>query len=156
MSRIIASMIAGLAAMLCAPAAAQEDDLPYWASIDTQEANMRVGAGEKFPISWVYHAEGLPVKVIRFNQGWRYVEEPDGTQGWISASLLSRDRGAIVTGEGTTDIRAEPTGSSRLMWKVEPGVIGALGECENGWCEFEVNGRRGWVDSDRLWGDGDP
>jgi len=145
-----------LAFTLAAPAGAQDSELPYWASIDAPEANMRVGAGEQFPIMWVYHREGLPVKVVRLMQGWRYVEEPDGTTGWISASLLSRQRTAIVTGEDVAPMRAEPSANGSLRWNLEPGVVGVLGDCENGWCELDVERHVGWVEQSRLWGAGEP
>lgn len=144
-------------ASLAAPAAAQDVELPYWASIDTPVANMRVGAGEQFPIKWVYRREGLPVKVVRLMQGWRYVEEPDGTMGWISQGLLSRRRTAIVTGEDLVPMREDPDADSQLRWNVEPGVVGDLGDCtEDGWCEFDVDGHVGWVEQSSLWGAGEP
>ncbi|GAA5057517.1 hypothetical protein GCM10023208_23090 [Erythrobacter westpacificensis] len=149
-------LAACLVVLFAAPAAAQDVELPYWASIDTPEANMRVGAGEQFPIQWVYKREGLPVKVVRLMQGWRYVEEPDGTTGWISASLLSRQRTAIVVGEGLAAMREEPSAESDLRWNLEPGVVGDLGECEAGWCELDVERHVGWVEESRLWGAGEP
>ncbi|RJY08586.1 SH3 domain-containing protein [Aurantiacibacter aquimixticola] len=150
-------ILAALLLIAIAPSVqAQDRELPYWASIAAEEVNMRAGAGEQFPIEWVYQRQGLPVKVIRFHQGWRLVQEPDGTEGWIFSALLSQRRTAIVTGEGEAPMRAEPTYASPLRWNLEPGVIGALGPCENEWCELDVDGHVGWVEADRLWGEGDP
>jgi SH3-like domain-containing protein len=42
------------------------------------------------------------------------------------------------------------------LWSAEPGVVGRLGECADGWCRFEVTGREGWVRAERLWGAGAP
>jgi SH3-like domain-containing protein len=139
-----------------APALAQEREVPYWASIRAGSVNMRVGPSVDFPIEWVYRRQGLPVKVVRLNQGWRLVEDPDGTRGWIVARLLSPDRAAIVTGDEPTEMRAEPAAEADLRWRLEPGVVGRLGSCEEGWCELDVEGHRGWVLQDRLWGDGEP
>ncbi|WP_246021594.1 SH3 domain-containing protein [Alteraurantiacibacter aquimixticola] len=130
--------------------------MPYWASLSADEVYMRVGPSERYQIDWVYRREGLPVKVIRLQQGWRRIEEPDGTQGWVFNGLLSLERTAIVTGEGEAAMHAAPEEASQLLWHVEPGVIGLLGDCEEGWCEFDVDGRIGWVSQDRLWGDGEP
>lgn len=141
---------------LAAPAAAQDREVPYWASLSSNEVNMRVGPNERYRISWVYRREGLPVKVIRLQQGWRLIEEPDGTRGWVFNQLLSLRRTAIVTGEGLTPIREEPNAGARLRWNMEPGVIGELGECEGGWCRFDVDGHAGWVEADKLWGAGEP
>lgn len=138
------------------PVHAQEREVPYWASIRAEEVNMRVGPSASFPIEWVYRRPGLPLKVVRLNEGWRLVEDPDGTRGWIVARLLSPDRAVLVVGEGLAAIRAAPEDGAALLWRAEPGVVGQLGDCEAGWCEVEMERRRGWVREDRLWGDGDP
>lgn len=130
--------------------------MPYWASLDDDVVNMRTGPNERFPIDWVYTREGLPVKVVRMMQGWRLVQDPDGTQGWILGQLLSRQRFAIVIGEDATQIREMPNGDAPVSWNVEPGVVGELGDCAEGWCEFDVEGRSGWVLEERLWGAGEP
>jgi SH3-like domain-containing protein len=142
--------------LVTAPASAQEREAPYWVTLRADEVNMRVGPSPEYPIDWVYRRAGLPMKVVRLNQGWRLVEDPDGTRGWIVARLLSPDRGAIVTGNDLAAMRLEPDETSPLLWNLEPGVIGALGYCEGGWCELDVDGREGWVREDRLWGAGEP
>ncbi len=141
---------------LAVPAAAQEREVPYWASLRAGEVNMRVGPSENFPIEWVYRRQGLPVKVVRVLQGWRLVEDPDGARGWIVARLLSPERGAIVVGDGLAELRDAGEPGARVLWRAEPGVVGALGDCEDGWCEFLVGGRKGWVRAARLWGSGEP
>ena len=117
---------------------------------------MRVGPSEAYPIEWVYRRPGLPVKVVRVNQGWRLVEDPDGERGWIVARLLDPDRGAIVVGDGLAEMRAAPEATANVLWRAEPGVVGELGDCEAGWCELDVAGREGWVRAERLWGAGEP
>ncbi len=149
-------LLAVLLACFSAPAAAQDREVPYWATLRSTEVNMRVGPSEAYPIEWVYRRQGLPVKVVRINQGWRLVEDPDGERGWIVARLLNPARGAIVTGEDPVDVRQNPTPDGRLLWRAEPGVVGALGRCEDGWCRLDIGGRRGWVRADRLWGAGAP
>ena len=146
-----------LALLLCwTPAAAQEREVPYWASLRAGEVNMRVGPSEDFPIEWVYRRQGLPVKVVRVMQGWRLVQDPDGARGWIIARLLTPDRGAIVVGEQLAEMREEADAGARVLWRAEPGVVGELGSCNAGWCEFAVGARKGWVQADRLWGAGEP
>lgn len=139
-----------------APAYAQEREVPYWASIRAEQVNMRKGPSLNFPIDWVYQRPGLPLKVVRVMQGWRLVQDPDGTQGWIVGRLLTLERGAIVIGEGLAAMREEPDDTANLMWQAEPGVVGELGDCRNNWCEFSVGGREAWIAQDRLWGAGEP
>lgn len=117
---------------------------------------MRVGPGGSYRIAWVYRRKNLPVKVVRLMQGWRLVEDPDGERGWMLGRFLTLDRGAIVIGKGVAEMREQADPASRLLWRVEPGVVGRLGDCESGWCSFEVDRRSGFVKQSRLWGPGEP
>lgn len=150
----LACVFAGLA--LPGEAMAQDRAVPYWASLSSAEVNLRVGPSERYRIEWVYRREGLPVKVLRLQQGWRLIEEVDGTRGWVFNQLLSLRRTAIVTDGVPAPMRELPEGRAALRWNVEPGVIGNLGDCDTDWCEFAVGNRRGWVPRDRLWGAGEP
>lgn len=141
---------------VAAPLTAQEREVPYWASIKAETLNMRAGPGRDFPIEWVYRREGLPLKVVRVHEGWRLVRDPDGAEGWVTANLLSVERGAMVVGEGVAPMHASPSGDAKVKWKLEPGVVGRLGDCEAGWCELDVEGHRGFVPAARLWGAGEP
>jgi SH3-like domain-containing protein len=142
--------------LAAAPLSAQEREVPYWASIKTEKLNLRAGPGRDYPVRWVYRRPGLPLKVIRVHEGWRLVRDPAGDEGWVTANLLSKDRGGIVVGEGLAEIRAERTASSRLKWKAEPGVVGKIDDCEQGWCRIDVEGRVGFMRADRLWGAATP
>ena len=133
-----------------------EDDGPYWASIRAEKVNMRVGPAGTYPIEWVYTRPGLPMRVLRREEGWRLVEDPDGSKGWVIGRFLARDRTAIVIGKGLAAMHASDEPNSPLEWRLEPGVIGALGDCDAGWCRFTVGKRSGYVRAERLWGDGDP
>jgi len=146
---------------IAAPALAQDTEVPYWASIRAEVVNMRVGPGTTYRIDWVYRRTFLPMKVVRRDAGWRLVEDPDGTQGWLLARFLSRDRTAIVTGKGPdemrpAEMRKEADGKAPLLWRLKPGVVAKLRSCESGWCNIELKGHRGFVREDRLWGPGEP
>ena len=147
-----APILAMLALCFSLPAAAQDREVPYWATLRSDEVNMRVGPSEDYRIDWVYHRKGLPMKVVRLVEGWRLVEDPEGAKGWVVARLLSPDRGAMVTGKGLVELRADPESSARVLWRAEPGVVGKLGKCDGGWCRLDVGGRQGWVRAERLWG----
>ena len=135
---------------------AQDREVPYWASLRADEVNMRVGPSQDYRVDWIYKRKGLPVKIVRVVEGWRLVQDPDGTQGWIVARLLNPQRTAVVTEGELVSMQEEPNTASTLKWRLEPGVVGILRECEDGWCELDVDGRIGWVDQARLWGVGDP
>ncbi|WP_428981667.1 SH3 domain-containing protein [Novosphingobium album (ex Liu et al. 2023)] len=152
------SLLPGIVALivLAAPAHAEDGDVPYWASISADIAYMRVGPSNTYRIDWVYKRRNLPVKVVRREGPWRFVVDPDGTKGWIRDLLLSRERMAIVTGGGLAEMHARGSTGSPLLWRLEPGVIGKLGECESGWCEFNVDGHKGFAPQERLWGSAEP
>ncbi|PKP89001.1 MAG: hypothetical protein CVT78_02340 [Alphaproteobacteria bacterium HGW-Alphaproteobacteria-17] len=134
------------------PAMAQSDPkLPYWASISVDEARMRKGPSPDVPVIWEYRRKDLPVKVVGRHENWRKIEDPDGTQGWMAARLLSRTRTAIVTGE-IRPMREQPDPAAPVAYRAEPGVVGRITECSAGWCRFDVKGRRGWIQTDHIWG----
>ncbi|TMM50004.1 SH3 domain-containing protein [Qipengyuania marisflavi] len=153
-ARIIAFMLACLC--LAMPASAQDRAVPYWATIRASELNMRVGPSADYKIAWVYRRPGLPVKVIRVMEGWRLIQDPSGDRGWVVARLLSPDRGAIVVGEGMAQLRSDPADNAKIKWRLQPGVVGVLGDCSRGWCDLNVGKRSGWIRAERLWGASKP
>jgi SH3-like domain-containing protein len=148
--------ILGLLAVAAPARAADNEEVPYWASLRANEVNLRVGPAETYRIAWVYRREGLPMKVLRRMDGWRLVEDPDGARGWMLARFLTRERGAIVRGQELAEMREQGANGAKLLWRVEPGVSGKLGDCELGWCRFMVGAHAGYIAQDRLWGAGEP
>lgn len=157
MPRIPFRALGAVLLILSAPLMAQDTQTPYWASIRKSEPiNMRVGPGEDYRILWVYQRQNLPMKVLRIKEGWRLVEDPDGARGWVLARFLTRDRGAIIKGKEPAPMREAGDANAKLLWRLAPGVIGLLGDCQAGWCELAVGPRRGYVEQARLWGAGEP
>ena len=142
---------------LSVPAAAETRAVPYWASIRSERVNMRVGPARNYRIAWVYQRRQLPLKVLRLKEGWRLVEDPDGTRGWMLAQFLSPDRSALVVGSGAAAMRSAAGDTAALLLRLEPGVVAKLGDCGAGWCRVEVGAAQaGYVQQRRLWGAGDP
>lgn len=140
-------------ALLATPAMAQDTgEIPYWASIRASEVNMRVGPGEEYKIAWIYRRQQLPLRVLRVMDGWRLVQDPDGVRGWVMARFLTRQKSAIVKGKGLAEMREAGEASARLLWRIEPGVVGLIDDCDAGWCSFTVGPHRGYVRRDHLWG----
>lgn len=129
---------------------------PYWASIEQPEARMRTGPSTEFPVTWVYKRQNLPVKVVAVHSVWRKVQDPDGDQGWLHVRLLSPKRTAMVIGTGIGALRDAPEAGAHISWRVEPGVVGIIEECDKGYCRFESEGRYGYIETGRIWGDETP
>ncbi|QLC23374.1 hypothetical protein HFP51_03215 [Parasphingopyxis sp. CP4] len=130
---------------------AQSRETPYWASISAGQARMRTGPGRNFPISWLYQRAGLPVQVVEVYENWRKIEDPEGTQGWMLVNLLSADRTGMIVGD-IRPLRESPRPDARIRYRAEPGVVGRISSCRRGWCEFDVRGRTGFVETSHLYG----
>jgi SH3-like domain-containing protein len=131
--------------------AADEKAPPYWASISASVARMRTGPGEQYPATWLYSRAGLPVRVVGTYPDWRKVRDPDGAEGWVFAKLLTSKRTAMVVG-AVRELRSSPDPGASVRYRAQPGVIGQVSSCAAGWCELNVDGRRGYVETGALWG----
>ena len=151
---LAALLMAAVIALSVVPgsAQAQTQEAPYWATLRFDEVRMRVGPSRENKIDWVYQRKGLPVKVVRVREGWRLIQDHEGTQGWVSQSQLNPKLGALIIGDGPADLRQGPSADTALRWRAEPGVVGELLGCREDWCEINVAGRTGWVAKTRLWG----
>ena len=67
----------------------EENKVLRYASIKADEANLRVGPGQRYPIDWVLRRKNLPVAIIDEMDNFRKIELYDGTIGWLHQSLLS-------------------------------------------------------------------
>ena len=145
--------IAAAAGLVATPAGAADPKRkpPYFASIAASKARMRTGPARTYPASWLYVRPELPIKVIDLYKEWRKVEDPDGTQGWIQANLLSDKRTGMVQG-AIAELREHPDFTGKVAWRAEPGVVGRLSQCGNGWCRIDVRGQSGFVEASHLWG----
>ena len=137
---------------LAAPAVAQDRQPPYWASIASGEAMMRTGPGTNYPGIWLYKRRDLPIRVVKTYPNWRMIEDPDGTRGWMLVSLLSDRRTAIVRPGRPRPIHERADPSSRVAYLAEPGVVGRIDKCRDGWCRIKVGKRQGHIRSSDIWG----
>ncbi|QJQ33541.1 hypothetical protein GV829_03230 [Sphingomonas lacunae] len=114
---------------------------------------MRAGPASEMRALWEYRRMGLPLRVLAVRDDWRRVEDPDGVVGWMHKRLLTGRRTAIVIGTGAQALRSAPAADAPVAWRAEPGVVGRLSDCANGWCMLDVEGRSGWISVDSIWGD---
>ena len=155
--RILAAALSVFVASALVPdpvaaADATKKSVPYYASISASRARMRTGPARTYPASWLYQRQDLPIKVVAIFKEWRKIADPDGTEGWMQANLLSGTRTAIVRGSRPVEMREKPVSSAKLLWRAAPGVVGRLSQCGNGWCRMDVKGQAGFVAVGGLWG----
>lgn len=137
---------------LAVPAAAQEKQPPYWASIASGKAMMRTGPGKNYPGTWLYQRRDLPVRVVKTYPNWRLIEDPEGTRGWMLVTLLSDRRTAMVKDGEPRPIHERPDPASRVAYLAEAGVVGQIDRCADGWCRIRIGKRQGQIRMSDIWG----
>ena len=131
--------------------------LPRFVSLKSGKVNLRIGPGLNYPVDWLYLKAGVPMEIIQEYDNWRRVRDAEGAEGWINQSLLSGRRTAIAAPwqrgkETELLLRAGPDTTSRIVAKLEPGVVGTIKACNGHWCEMEFSGHRGWLSQTQIWG----
>jgi SH3-like domain-containing protein len=137
---------------VAAPAAAQDKQPPYWASIASGQAVTRTGPGKNYPAVWLYQRRDLPVRVVKKYDNWRRIQDPDGAQGWMLVTLLSDRRTAIVKPGQPRPVRVGPYDSAKVEYLAEHGVVGRVSKCADGWCRIEIGRRDGYIRTSDIWG----
>jgi SH3-like domain-containing protein len=125
--------------------------LPRFATLRSDQANMRTGPGTRYPIEWVYSQRGLPVEVIAEYDIWRRVRDADGTEGWFHKTELTGKRTAIVTG-GVRELRDGRDDQAEIVAHLEAGAIGQLISCTPEWCKLKFDGIKGYLRKTDFWG----
>jgi SH3-like domain-containing protein len=127
--------------------------LPRFASLKTDEVNLRSGPGLRYPIEWVYKRRELPVEIQREFEVWRLVSDEDGVKGWVhQATLVGRRTFIVKDAEQTLRDDAKPDASP--VARLKPGVVGRIRSCEANadWCQVQVGDYRGWLQRGMFWG----
>jgi len=166
---LVGPVLTGSLLLSAQPAAAQTTigpetrlPLPRYVSLKTDKVNLREGPSKEHSTRWVFQHAGLPVEIIAEFDNWRRIRDPEGADGWVWHSLLSGRRTAIVTpwDRGVGDpvpVFESPNAASRVIARLEPGVIANVSTCIDDWCRltFRLDGRRdfgGFINQEKLWG----
>jgi len=150
---LVAAGLVTIAAANTAVAAGAEHALPVprFASLRSDEVNLRAGPGERYPIEWVFTRKDMPVEIVREFANWRQVRDWQGTQGWVHERMVTGRRDVVVTG-GIRELRRQPDPAAPLVARAEPGVIAKLLECQGAWCRIEAGDTTGWLLRSDIWG----
>jgi SH3-like domain-containing protein len=149
---LVRGTVAALLIVAATPAAAQEKQPPYWASIASGQAMTHTGPGRNYPNVWLYQRRDLPVRVVKKYENWRLIQDSDGAQGWMLVTMLSDRRTAVIKPGQPRAIRVGPYDTAKPQYMAEPGVVGHISRCDEGWCKIEIGNRRGYVRTSDIWG----
>jgi SH3-like domain-containing protein len=127
------------------------EKVPRFASLRSDEVNLRVGPGENYPIAWVFKRKDMPVEIVEEFQNWRRVEDWQGDKGWVLDRMVTGKREVIVAG-AVRALYRQPDPGAPIVARAEPGVIARLLEFQGPWCHIEAGGYKGWVQRSEVWG----
>lgn len=129
--------------------------LPRFASLRSDEVNLRVGPGPEYPVVWVLKRKGMPVEIVSEFGTWRKIREVEGEEGWVHQNMLTGKRTVLLRGE-TQPLFRKASAESKPLARIQPGVSGKVLECEEAWCRVQMGDEemtmKGWIRRDQLWG----
>lgn len=127
--------------------------LPRFASLRSDEVNMRAGPGLRYRIDWVYKRRDLPVEIMREFDVWRWVRDAEGIEGWMQQATLMGRRSFIVEKADAT-LRSDASNSAAAVAILKPGVVGRIRSCEasSDWCIVQTGSYRGYLRREQFWG----
>jgi len=120
----------------------------------SDNANMRIGPGERFEILWNFKKPGLPIKIHKKFENWYQVETPDGSIGWMWGNLISPKKTILVL--KNEKIYKNKNEKSRTVANVDKNSILKIHYCKNEWCKVESDKYKiiGFIknNSNNIWG----
>lgn len=126
--------------------------LPRFASLRSDEVNVRTGPGSRYPVDWVFKRKGMPVEIVAEFENFRKIRDWQGASGWVHQSLLTGKRGFIISSKAAS-LYKTPAKSAEVTAKLEPEVIGEIRSCAGDWCRVKVpSGVSGWIERTSMWG----
>lgn len=159
--------VGAVTALLCSDAARAIDatstgaasglPVPRFVSLKSDRVNVRGGPTKDHDVAWIFTRSGLPVEVTAESDNWRRIRDWEGSEGWVYHSLLSGRRTVLVSAKAKNKNELLPLYDSAdpkatVVAKLEPGVVGTVKKCSDGWCRVVGNGFDGYIQQERLWG----
>jgi SH3-like domain-containing protein len=127
--------------------------LPRFASLRSDEVNVRTGPGTRYPVDWVFKRKGMPVEIVAEYENWRKSREWQGASGCVHQSLLTGKRSFIIAAKPAS-LHKTPANAAEVVAKLEPEVMGEIRSCSGDWCRVRVSsgGVSGWLERTAFWG----
>jgi SH3-like domain-containing protein len=126
--------------------------IPRFASLRSDEVNVRTGPGTRYPIDWVFKRKGMPVEIVAEYENWRKIRDWQGASGWVHQNLLTGKRSFIIPAK-TASLHKTPAIAAEVIAKLEPEVMGEIRSCTGDWCRVRVTGGvTGWLERTEIWG----
>ena len=125
--------------------------IPRFASLRSDEVNVRTGPGTRYPVDWVFKRKTMPVEIVAEYENWRKIRDWQGASGWVHQSLLTGKRSFIIPSKPAS-LHKTPANQADVVAKLEPEVMGEIRSCSGDWCRVKVSGVSGWLERTEIWG----
>lgn len=125
--------------------------IPRYVSLKSDEVNMRVGPGKRYPITWIYRRASMPVQITEEFAHWRRIKDFEDSSGWVHKGLLDGKRTALIM-DKQQNLYANPDATSPTVMRADPLVVGKLHQCIPDWCLMNIEGHKGWIRKVDIWG----
>ena len=125
--------------------------IPRFATLKSDEVNVRTGPGARYPVDWVFKRKMMPVEIVAEYENWRKIRDWQGASGWVYQGLLTGKRTFIIPSH-VANLHRTPAPSAEVIAKLEPEVTGEIRSCSGDWCRVKVSGVSGWLARTDLWG----
>ncbi len=127
-------------------------EIPRYVSLKSNDANMRVGPSQNYPIAIKYIQKNYPLKVLEEYEDWRKVEDFKKNTGWIHKSLISGIRTGIILSNDNNTIKLLNTLNGNIIGEIGKGNIVFIEKCKIEWCLVSSGNYKGWIDKKYIWG----
>jgi SH3-like domain-containing protein len=153
---VVLALMAGPVLGADVPASAQRKGsglpIPRFATLKSDEVNVRTGPGPRYPVDWVFKRKGMPVEIVAEYENWRKVRDWQGAGGWVYQGLLTGKRSFVVPAK-MASLHKTPAMAAEVTAKLEPEVMGEIRSCLGDWCRVRVpGGVTGWLERTEIWG----
>jgi len=125
--------------------------IPRFATLKSDEVNVRTGPGSRYPIDWVFKRKGMPVEIVAEYDNFRKIRDWQGASGWVYQGLLTGKRTFIIPSK-VANLYKTPATSAPVVAKLEPEVMGEISSCQGDWCRVKVSSVSGWLQRTEIWG----
>ncbi len=133
--------------------ASKSNSFSYFASLRSSETNVRSGPGRLYPIKFTYKIKNIPILITDEYDNWNEIKDYEGQTGWINKSLITKKRSLMIrTSKSFAKMYKSNNNKSKVIYKLENNVIGDYIECVKNWCKIEIEGKKGWVEKNDLFG----
>ena len=127
--------------------------VPRFVSIRANQANIRHGPGQKYPVIFQFRKRSLPIEIIAEYGLWRKVRDKNNNIGWIHTALLRGQRYAITTTQKyAIPLRHKSSKNSIIEAYLAQNLIVRLKTCNVSWCYVVARNQKGWIRRSTLWG----